>query len=135
MKMFWSFTKGRRHTNSYPNQVTFNNQVSSSSEEIYKIFSEYFRTAYSNNETASAVVEMISDFPPEELNLLVVEPEEISVVIAKLDVNTHCGPDGIPNVLTKHASSSLTTPLSILFNKSLRAGVVPEAFKSSLRCS
>ena len=54
---------------------------------------------------------------------------EISEIINKLPPKTSSGYDNISNILLKKLRGSITTPLCIIFNKSLVEGVFPEEMK------
>ena len=54
---------------------------------------------------------------------------EIKELILKLPMKTSSGYDNISNVLLKKLCTSITTPLSIIFNKSLEEGAFPEDMK------
>ena len=66
-----------------------------------------------------------------------IEPISISVddVMAQLlalDTNSAMGPDGIHPAVLKNCAPSLAYPLSIIFNRSLEEGKVPQAWKRSI---
>ena len=71
------------------------------------------------------------DSNPQSLFLSPTNQYEIRELIKKLPMKTSSGHDNISNVLLKKLSESVTTPLSIIFNKSLEEGVFPEDMKSA----
>ena len=62
---------------------------------------------------------------------IVVTPAAIEEKLSKLDINKAYGPDGIPPIVLRELRSSLSTPLSYLFNKSIESGTLPEEWKSA----
>ena len=62
---------------------------------------------------------------------ILVTPSAIEEKLSKLDINKAYGPDGIPPIVLKELRSSLSTPLSYLFNKSIESGTLPEEWKTA----
>ncbi len=60
---------------------------------------------------------------------VVVGERDVEKKIQKLRKVAAPGPDGIKPSLLQQFSSSLITPLTIIFNKSLETGEVPEGWK------
>ena len=54
--------------------------------------------------------------------------------LKKFDVNGSPGPDGISNLFIKNIISYLAKPLKIIFNISLRDGMLPNDWKSGVIC-
>ena len=59
---------------------------------------------------------------------------EVQRLPSQLNANKSTGPDGIGNWVLKHCSKSLSIPLTILFNKSLRDGIFPSVWKQANVC-
>ena len=57
------------------------------------------------------------------------DPNEISNIITSLKSKTSCGLDGVSPKTMKLLNHSISTPISILVNKSLQSGVVPPNLK------
>ena len=58
-------------------------------------------------------------------------PQEIELIISKLDTNKAVGPNSIPNKLIKSISKSISIPLTNIFNSSFTSGIFPEFLKIS----
>ena len=56
---------------------------------------------------------------------------DIREAIDKLSKNAAAGPDGIPAILIKEAKDELSIPLSIIWQKSLQTGEIPNIFKKA----
>ena len=54
---------------------------------------------------------------------------DVFSVLYNLDVNKAQGPDGIPARLLKETARQIAPSLTVLFNKSLRTGVLPRDWK------
>ena len=96
------------------------------------ILSECFAEAF------SAVYNRVSPTNPAphqsyegRISDVVITVDTIKSALANLDGNSAMGPDGLHPYFLKSCSSELAHPLSIIFNRSLREGVVPEQWKQS----
>ena len=54
---------------------------------------------------------------------------EVYVALSSLDSSKACGDDGIPGRVLKHCAGSLSYPLWLLFNLSMREGEFPQSWK------
>ena len=66
---------------------------------------------------------------PQSLFFSPTTSNEIKELINKLPMKSSSGHDNISNVLLKRLKETITTPLSIIFNKSLEEGIFPESMK------
>ena len=69
------------------------------------------------------------DSNPQSLFFSPTTQHEIKELILKLPMKISSGYDNISNVLLKKLCASITSPLSIIFNKSLEEGIFPEDMK------
>lgn len=133
MKIFWSFTKSKRQTNTYPNELLYNGTRSSHPTSMCQMFADYFQTTYSGGSVqSSGDNDPIIHELPTEFNQVTISPGAVESLLSKLDENKHGGPDGIPNIFVRRTCKFLAIPLSIIFNKSINAGSVPDKFKMAL---
>lgn len=151
IKLFWSFTKDKRKTNSYPPEFTLNNNKSSESVEICQMFSQHFKSTYSNNNSqqtfathrtshsntnthptfASQRTSHSQNPHLNKLNTLHFSLGNVESLLTSVDVNKNGGPDGIPNSFLKNTASHLAIPLTNIFNKSIESGIFPKQFKNA----
>jgi hypothetical protein len=94
-------------------------------EELCKFFKSVFV-----NETD----DQMPDFPRRTgriLDKIETTPEEVKKLLSKLKEDKTPGPDNLHPKFLKECASSLSEPLSILFNRSLSAGVLPRDWKTA----
>ncbi len=65
------------------------------------------------------------------INDIVITPNELRVCLLSLDTSKACGPDNIPAALLKYCAPYISSSLCNLFNKSLKLGRMPAAWKIS----
>lgn len=134
MKVFWKYTKTLRKTNTYPSSLSYPMSVggtvsASDSPSIARLFAAYFQSVFNPcpAPTFTPVVHTST-----RLDTLEITEDQILSAIKKLDPDKGAGTDGIPSFFVKAAASALVTPLLLIFNASLAAGVFPVVFKSTL---
>ena len=67
-----------------------------------------------------------------KLQDITINPAIVKDILEDLNPNKANGPDGISNRILKECASSLSGPLSIIFNKSLKLGIFPEIWKDAV---
>lgn len=130
IKLFWAFTKSKRKTNSYPSQFKHNNQSASSPNEICEMFSNFFKSTFTNH-SSDRSFNINHTANQTTVNPLRILPVDVENTISKLDLNKNGGPDGIPNYFLRMTNKQISIPLSMIFSRSCREATVPPEFKSS----
>lgn len=132
IKLFWSYTKKRKQSNTYPSVLKYENNCSDDPKAISEMFSNFFMSTYKSQnpnidsiDTSNTTSNDLSENPS------VISVEEVSNMLSKIDINKNGGPDRIPNIFLRYCASQLALPLSIIFNKSLSSGVFPTTFKEA----
>ena len=59
------------------------------------------------------------------------DPQEINTILVSLKPKQSCGHDGISTSFLKSTKDNICEPLSILINKSMETGYVPNIFKTA----
>jgi len=55
--------------------------------------------------------------------------DKVCQLLRELDSNTATGSDGIPAIILKNCAQELASPLARLYQRSLKTGCVPDAWK------
>ncbi|CAK1593017.1 unnamed protein product [Parnassius mnemosyne] len=66
------------------------------------------------------------------INSVYIDNVKVEKYLKNLDINKDTGPDGIHPIFLRQCSKHLAAPLSLLFNISLRQGVMPLLWKQSI---
>ena len=93
-------------------------------------FSSVFTHDSLHHQQVVEAAESVPVYPPVG-NHPVVEEETIANACSSLKFSTSSGPDGILAYILKKCSSSLSLPLALLFNMSLKFGIFPDHWKKS----
>ena len=95
-----------------------------------ELFNNYFTSVFTHEDLSSIPVLQTDDQSP-LIGSLHITPETVFNKLVKLKSGKSPGPDGWPTQLIKQMAEYICVPLSILFNKSLDSGVLPEEWKSA----
>ena len=68
------------------------------------------------------------------LQNIIVTEEQTEKILLELDINKANGPDNISNKLLKNVATSISKPLTKLFNRSLQEGIFPDQWKHAHVC-
>ena len=126
-KKFWSYVKSTSNTSRIPTQVHRKEVYANDSKKQADLFNEYFYDQFS----AGSVL-YNTDINFENDNNFIdfhFYPDQISNILKDIDTNKSPGPDGITGTVLKKCLSSLSYPLSILFNISFASGQLPQDWK------
>lgn len=126
-KCFFSYTKPQRATNSLPNVVHHNDATATDRKSVCDLFAKYFSSVYQRPDHGIVRGNQTSS----DFNMSPIEVEEVKLILLKLDQYKVSSPDDVPTIFYKKLSSSISLPLSILFNKSINEGKYPELWKIS----
>lgn len=134
IKAFWAYAKSKKQKNTYPHEFKHENRTTSDVKEICEFFSLYFQSTYtSNNNIPPARIATPSGPTTDvsQIHIIEISAHDITSSLEKLDKNKSGGPDAIPNVFLKSTAQGLSTPLRIIYNKSLSSGIFPNLFKTA----
>ena len=139
-KQLWRMISGiickRKQSGSIISYITINGVKMYDANKIANEFSRYYAKmgadlARKIPDSKKKVQEYVHDIP-RTLNSLVVgrvEYTDVEKIISALPAKTSSGHDGISNQFLKELNSSISYPLSIIFNQSLSSGVFSENMK------
>ena len=65
------------------------------------------------------------------LHTVKISPNIVHKKLLDINPNKSPGPEGWPLLTLKETAEQICTPLSILFNKSLESGILPQDWKSA----
>lgn len=112
VKIFWAYTKSKRKSNTYPNELSYNNVSSSNPITICNMFGDFFKSTYSaDNSTQSNSNENNNS----NNNAITLTLNNVLNTLNAIDPNKNGGPDGIPNIFLINTAQSISYPLYLIF--------------------
>ncbi|XP_058456552.1 uncharacterized protein LOC131433949 [Malaya genurostris] len=133
-KSFWKHVNEQRKEPDLPSSMYYNDQPTSSLQEICDMFMKKFSGVFSRDFLSTDQISQAARNVPvlsQSLNFINVDISSVQKAIVKMKSSYSPGPDGIPAVVLKKCSSGIATPLCQLFQQSLTTGVFPVVWKSS----
>ena len=126
LKKFWSYVKNTSNTSRIPTQVHRKEVYANDAKKQADLFNDYFYDQFSAPSAYNTEVDFANDNNFIDFHF---DPDQISNILKDIDTNKSPGPDGITGTVLKKCSSSLSYPLSILFNISFASGQLPQDWK------
>lgn len=127
---FWKYIKSKKQNNDLPSEMTFKNEQSNDSQTIANMFASNFASVYSSEQLASPSF-CFENTLSEPMHNIIITKSDIEKELKSLKNDSSYGPDNIPPILLKNCANAISSPLFILFNKSLTSGKFPNQWKTS----
>nr|CAH7731002.1 unnamed protein product [Callosobruchus chinensis] len=126
---FWKFINDKRNLSSIPSSMNYGDTTSNDISTAVDLFADYFSTVYNNiNVNQTPTYAFSSNV---NVSYLYIDAKDIITRVMSLPWKLSTGPDKIPMYFLKSCIFTLTKPLQLLFNKSLRSGQFPRCWKQS----
>ena len=134
-KRFWSLFKLNNKTRNIPGKLSAKvteteRRFAANPADIAALFNNYFTPIFTIDPN---IEDYTTNVRPEESTNIIEDitllEADVFSVLYNLDVNKAQGPDGIPARLLKETARQIAPSLTVLFNKSLRTGVLPRDWK------
>lgn len=96
---------------------------------IAGLFAEFFSTIFGKEKNEIDIENTLKniDAPTE----LVITEREVRRAMKIFPLNKGQGTDGFPPIVIRECMSTLAKPITIMFNKSIASGILPESLKTS----
>ncbi|XP_055615435.1 uncharacterized protein LOC129761723 [Toxorhynchites rutilus septentrionalis] len=133
-KCFWKHINLQRNESGLPSVMTYEQEEASTIPSISDLFRRQFSRVFVDNSISDILIQRaVENTPvlPEIGPHPIIDAMTVLNVCSKLKASSNCGPDGIPSIILKRCSASLSLPLSTLFNNSIQSGIFPKAWKQS----
>lgn len=136
-KAFWSYINANKKHNSYPSSMSFKNNTLTSGEDICDAFANFFNSNFLKSDpapTSDADLTNINgscDVSPASIYSTKIDHYDVLKALKTIDCNKSAGPDGLHPILISKCAYSLTFPISFLFDRSVKEGVMPKIWKTA----
>lgn len=132
-KCFWKYVRSRTTvTNGIAALDKSNGELAVNDKDKANVLNDFFSSVFVKEDVSTIPsIEKCSRSKGIMLSEIVITAEAVQNKLLRLDVNKACGPDNIPPRVLKEANRELSIPLAVLFNKSLKDGIVPKEWKEA----
>lgn len=136
-KLFWSFIKSKtdRHHTGLPDTLHLDGRLAHDGHDMANLFNEFFQSVFEPATSSASYIEPNYNVSVNATNAISNVNINLSLVekyLNKLNESKGSGPDGIHPIFLKRCSGTLALPVCLLFNHSLRSGILPKVWKQSI---
>lgn len=131
-KKFWSYVKGKRNNSSLPHVMKLGDVTAVNPFTICNLFSQHFVSTFNYNTTSD--VHSTNHIINNQVNISSVSfsKEKIEKIIDTISSSLGAGSDKIPAFFIKMCSKVISKPLLLLFQSSLKEGILPDRWKCEI---
>lgn len=126
-KCFFAYTKSLKSSNSLPNVIHHDGVSARDRRAACSMFAEYFASVYQQPDSERIPITE----PAKKFLMPTVTSTVVKSVLDRLDQYKVSSPDNFPSIFFKKLSRSISSPLAIIYNKSLEEGHFPTRWKVS----
>jgi ribonucleases P/MRP protein subunit RPP40 len=128
-KKFWNYSKNMKAKGCIPSEMKFEGVTETDPTKISNLFANFFRSVYvnDNSQIQTEIEPVIND------TLSSIHIDQLTVLkhLTNIQTDKGSGPDKIPPIFVKQTATALATPLTKIFNQSLKHGLFPSEWKIS----
>ena len=129
-KRFWSYIKFLRKDSTGIAPLKDNDRLFNTSKNKADILNRQYRSVFTQEDPNTPVPDPDGDPPPPMKDITVTE-EGVKRLLQKTNPQKTSGPDMIPARSLKECAEDLAPILTVIFSKSLQAGIVPDDWKTA----
>ena len=131
-KLFWRYVNSQRTSKAnIPDLLRPDGSLATSDDEKAEILNKQFSSVFTDEDTLN-----VPTFEPlpftSVLSTCNIQPATVKKKLLKLRTDKSCGLDGVHPLLLNRLADTMSHPLAIIYNTSLRTGRVPQAWKDGV---
>lgn len=130
-KSFYKFVNSKRKSIGYPNIMKYLNHESSNDLIISNMFADFFATTYSDAHYNNSNNYPYAIDEHQAISFSPITTSQIVTSLKSVKSSFYSGPDGVPSCILTNCAKAFATPLSIIFNSSIKFGYFPQFWKES----
>lgn len=132
---FWSYVNSKKKNTGIPTSLSYQGLSSTDNVTSCNLFANFFSNVYVDENNLPTHENELHGDEPEinkvNLGFIQLKSEDVLAALQSLRVNKGSGPDVVTPLVVKKCACSLVTPLTFIFNYSLKVGVFPTRWKTS----
>lgn len=131
-KEFFKFISHKKRHSNLPSVMKYGDVEASSSQDISDLFADFFSSVFEPFSDSDGNLDVEGGVCTNNyLSSVSLSKANIEEALKSLNCSKGPGPDGIPPVFLNRCRESISLPLTLVFNNSLRSGVFPTRWKLS----
>ncbi len=129
-KRLWGVIKSKTKSRFIPESIFHNNTHSTNPVNKANIFNKFFFSNFTSTESGSTLPPLDSVQNP-ALSKIELSVAEVRLSLESINISKATGPDHLSGKILKECAAQLAPSLTLLFNKSLQLGIVPDLWKAA----
>ena len=130
-KPFFSYLRGKTKSRTGVGPLVVEGETISAPAEMAEELNKYFATVFQPTDTATPLPAGTHCKVDRKCLNATFKPSEVRKVIRKMKKYSAPGPDGVSSIFLHETAFESSLPLSIIFNKSMETGKVPEDWRTA----
>lgn len=130
-KSFWQYVHNKKSSSDYPSPMCLKDKSAYETFEIVNLFATFFESTFSNDLLCDSTTNLDLVKSCIDLGFIQIEEDDVIEAIASLNSSRKLDVDGLSVFLLKKLAYSISLPLKLIFNESLRSGVFIDSWKIS----
>ena len=129
-KSFYKYVKSKTKVQLSSPELEINGSIKTTSYDKAEALNNFFTSVFTNEDTTKIPC-VTTNSPKECLSEFSITKDEVKKLLDKLNINKSAGSDGIHPRVLREAAKEISTPLFLIFSKSIQEGLVPSAWKEA----
>lgn len=130
-KLFYSYIRSKKQDRPRVGPLMINDELSDDPNSMANTFVDAFASVFVTESPLNPFRHQLCQGILSDVQF---DPKDVELHLKSLDADSAMGPDNLHPRLLKECASELAYPLSILFNKSMASGTLPQSWKLSHVC-
>lgn len=130
-KSFYEFVNSKRRTREFPPVLKYQHCEADDDNVISNMFAEFFATTYSDSRYDISNTYPYHLTSSQVISFPFFQQSEVVQGLKSLKSSFNCGPDGVPSSLLISCADSLSIPLTLMFNTSIKFGYFSKIWRDS----
>jgi len=130
-KPFWNYINSKRKVKSGISELVYDGITSDTDDGKANVLGKFFSSVFIVDDINTCIADLNVVVTP-QADIGEISKEEIIKLLRSLNPSKSPGPDGVHPKILRDLANELSTPIQIIFNKSLNSGVVPDMWKEAI---
>ena len=127
-KQFWHYVKTKAGSNrDFPNLIDDEGVMHKTDLNKAELFNKYFASVFTREDTSAIPDPNFNT--NNEISSIEITPDTVVKYLNKINISKAAGPDGFHSKILFEIRESLKVPLSLIYNKSINEGILPDMWK------